>query len=143
MRLTPDASEVQQEHPMVRLCRLGTVIYSLLVVFPVPAIAAPFHQLAQDVKAQLTQPSVQARSTEAPELILWVTVMGAVAAIGTTDRQWYLTTLDRLTRRLNINTWTSLKERLGMFLWFEYTNDSDGLKLWREIEESSPFRLPE
>ncbi|KIX03592.1 uncharacterized protein Z518_07145 [Rhinocladiella mackenziei CBS 650.93] len=141
MLLTPDPSEIRQEHPMHRLSRLATVIYSLLVVFPLPAVAAPFHQLAHDVRSQLSQLSIQSRWTEAPDLILWITVMGAIAAVGSSDRTWYLSALDRLTRRLNIKTWASLKERLKMFLWFEYTNDSDGLKLWREIEESSVFRM--
>lgn len=142
MLLTPDVAGTQEEHPMHRLARLGTVIYSLLVVFPLPAIAAPFAQLAQEVRGQLSQPSVEARWSEASDLILWVTVMGAIASIGTPDRQWYLGILDRLTRRLMINTWTSMREHLRLFLWFEYTNDSDGLKLWREIEESSLDRVP-
>ncbi|KAL2392366.1 hypothetical protein ABEF93_002037 [Exophiala dermatitidis] len=144
MLLTPETPEAAQlEHPMHRLSRLATLIYSLLVVFPVPAIAAPFHRLARDVKAQLADSAVQARWTEgASDLLLWVTVMGAIAAIGSPDRQGYLARLDRLTRHLNINSWAGVKDRLKMFLWFDYTNDSDGLKLWRELEESSVFRMP-
>ena len=143
MMLTPDAVEAEHEHPMHRLTRLGTVIYSLLVVFPLPAIAAPFHRLARIVKVQLSQSSVQSRWADAPELILWVTVMGAIVAIGAPERQWYLNTLDGLTSRLGIRNWNSLRERMRMFLWFDYTNDSDGLKLWREIEETNIFRIPE
>jgi hypothetical protein len=142
MLLTPDPAEADEELPMHRLARLGTVIYSLLVVFPIPAIAAPFQQLAEEVRAQLSLPAVQARWGEAADLILWATVMGAVAAVGTPDRPWYVMTLDRLTRRLNVNTWSGIKERLRLFLWFDYTNDADGRKLWKEIEESSLDRVP-
>lgn len=138
----------EREHVLVRLSRLGTVIYSLLVVFPLPAVAAPFHRLARQVRTQLSQVALHPSSggawtddRAALDLVLWVTVMGAIAAVGSPDRQWYRTTLDDLTRRLNINTWTSMRERLRMFLWYEYTNDSDGLKLWREIEESNLFRV--
>lgn len=143
MLLTPDdaSDEARLEHPMHRLARLATIIYSLLVVFPLPAIAAPFHRLAQDVRAQLSDPPVHGRWAETADLILWATTMGAIAAIGSPDRAWYLMTLDRLTRQLGINTWAGMKERLRMFLWFDYTNDSDGLKLWRDIEESGLFRL--
>ncbi|KAJ9605320.1 hypothetical protein H2200_009977 [Cladophialophora chaetospira] len=140
--LTPLPTEELDEPPLLRLARLGTVVYSMLVVFPLPAIAAPFHRLAQDIKAQLLDPSIQAWWTEASDLILWVTAMGAIAAIGTPDRQWYRTILDELTRQLGIESWPSTRERLGMFLWYEYTNDSDGLKLWTEIEESNLFRVP-
>jgi len=142
MQLMPDASETTDEHAMCRLARLGTFVYSLLVVFPLPAVAAPFARLSSDVIVQLSLPDVQARWNEAADLILWVTVMGAIASVGTPDRAWYLATLDRLTRQLDINSWTAMKERMKLFLWFEYTNDSDGLKLWREIEESSLSRLP-
>lgn len=140
--LSPTVLEMEEEHPMHRLCRLGTLIYSILVVFPIPSVAAPFHQLARNVQSQLSQASVQSRWTEAPELILWVTVLGAIASTGSRYREWYLTTLDRLTKRLNLVTWSAMKERLGMFLWFESTNDEDGFKLWKEMEDSSPFRVP-
>ncbi|EXJ76326.1 uncharacterized protein A1O5_00834 [Cladophialophora psammophila CBS 110553] len=140
--LTPLPAEVQDEHPLLRLARLGTVVYSLLVVFPLPAIAAPFHQLARAIKTQLLDPSIQPWWTEASDLILWATAMGAIAAVGSSDRPWYRSILDELTRRLGIGSWPSMRERLGMFLWYEYTNDSDGIRLWREIEESNLFRVP-
>jgi hypothetical protein len=142
MLLSPLPPEVQDEHPLIKLSRLGTVVYSLLAVFPLPAIAAPFHRLACDIKTQLLDPTIQAWWIEASDLILWATVMGAVAAIGHPERQWYLTILDELTRQLGVDNWPSMRERLNMFLWYGYTNDSDGLKLWREIEESNLFRVP-
>lgn len=142
MCLNPLPSDPEDEQPLIRLARLGTVIYNLLVVFPLPAIAAPFHQLAHDIKAQLLDPSIPTWWREASDLILWATVMGAIAAIGSPDRQWYLTILDEFTRQLGVDSWPSMRERLGMFLWFDYTNDADGLKLWREIEESNLFRVP-
>ena len=142
MLLTPLPSEVQDEHPLMRFTRLGTVIYSLLVVFPLPSVAAPFHQLAHDVRTLLLDPSIQASWADASDLILWVTVMGAIASTGGPDRPWYRTILDELTRRLEVDSWPGMRERLGMFLWYEYTNDSDGLKLWTEIEESNLFRVP-
>ena len=140
--LTPLRAEEPDDPPLLHLSRLGTVVYSMLVVFPLPAIAAPFQRLAQDIKAQLLDPSIQAWWTEASDLILWVTAMGAIAAIGTPDREWYRTILDELTRQLGLESWPSMRERLGMFLWYVYTNDSDGLKLWTEIEESNLFRVP-
>lgn len=140
--LTPLPAEIQDEDPLMRLSRLGTVIYSLLVVFPLPAVAAPFHQLAHDVRQQLLDHSIQALWADASDLIFWVTAMGAIASIGSPDRQWYRTILDELTRRLGVDSWPAMRERLGMFLWYEYTNGSDGLKLWVELEESNLTRVP-
>ena len=142
MLLTPLLSEIQEEHLLIRLARLGTVVYSLLVVFPIPAIAAPFQQLALDIKTQLLDPSIQTWWNQATELILWTTVMGAIAATGHPERGWYRSILDEHIRQLGIDCWSSLKEHLGMFLWYGYNNDSDGLKLWTEIEESNLFRVP-
>ncbi|KIX98345.1 uncharacterized protein Z520_05646 [Fonsecaea multimorphosa CBS 102226] len=140
--LTPLPGEVQDEHPLIRLARLATVIYSLLVVFPLPAIAAPFHRLARDIQELLLDSSLQPWSNEASDLILWATAMGAIAAIGSPDRAWFCATLDDLTRRLGIGNWATMRDRLGMFLWYQYTNDSDGIRLWTEIEESNLFRVP-
>ena len=141
MLLSPPPTEERHEPALIRLSRLGTIVYSLLVVFPLPAVAAPFHRLASDIKTQLLDPNIQAWWTEASDLILWATVMGAVASIGHPDRQWYRTILDELTSRLGVEDWPSMRDRLGMFLWYGYTNDSDGLKLWREIEEANLYRV--
>ncbi|KIW58837.1 hypothetical protein, variant [Exophiala xenobiotica] len=63
--------------------------------------------------------------------------MGAISSMGTSERGWGLATLDRMTQRLSMNSWAGLKERLKVFLWFEYTDDGDGFKLLIELEETS------
>ncbi|KIW80270.1 hypothetical protein Z517_06885 [Fonsecaea pedrosoi CBS 271.37] len=140
--LTPLPDELQDEHPLLRLARLGTLVYNLLVVFPLPAIAAPFHRLARDIQKQLLDPSLRPWWNEASDLVLWAATMGAIAAIGSPDRRWYRTMLDDLTRHMDIANWSTMRDRLGIFLWYSYTNDSDGFRLWTEIEESNLFRLP-
>jgi hypothetical protein len=142
MSLTPLQLEEHDEHPLIRLARLGTVVYSLLVVFPIPAVAAPFHRLASDIKHHLLEPAIRLWWTDASLLIFWATTLGAIASIGSPDRQWYCTILDKLTTQIGAENWADVKSRLGAFLWYEYTNDSDGVKLWREIEESNFFRTP-
>jgi hypothetical protein len=141
MLLTPLPSEVQDEPLLLKIARLGTVVYSLLVVFPIPAIAAPFLRLAQDIKASLLNPALQTWSNEATDLILWTTTMGAIAAIGHPERVWYRSILHQQIDILGIDSWSTLKDRLGAFLWYGYTNDSDGRRLWTEIEESNLFRV--
>jgi hypothetical protein len=139
----PDAEKagVEQEHLLYELCRLGGMIYSLLIVFPLPPTTAPFAKLSRQIKEQLSISTVHARWSEAPQLMLWVTFMAAIASIGLSERLWYISLLDRLVGRLKVGSWAEMKELLEDFLWFGSTSDVDGFDLWKEIEHSSPFSL--
>jgi hypothetical protein len=143
MSLTPDAetAESQQECSLYELCRLAAIIYSLIVVFPLPTATAPFAKLALQVKEQISKPSIHLRWTEAPQLILWITVMAAIASVDISERSWFVLILERLINRLKLNSWAQMKEYLEDFMWFGSTSDADGLNLWKEIEDSSPFSL--
>lgn len=143
MSLAPDAETSGVEHTdlFFELCRLAAMIYSLLVVFPLPVTTAPFAMLGRQIKEQMSKSTVHARWSEAPQLMLWITFMGAIASIGSSERFWYISLLDRLIGRLKVGSWLEMKKLLEDFLWFGSTSDIDGLDLWKEIQHSSPFSV--
>jgi hypothetical protein len=143
MSLTPDAetAESQQECSLYELCRLAATIYSLIAVFPLPTTTAPFAKLALQVKEQISKPNVHLRWNEAPQLMLWIIVMAAIASVDMSERSWFVLILERLINRLKLNSWAQMKEHLEDFMWFGSTSNADGLNLWKEIEDSSPFSL--
>jgi hypothetical protein len=67
------------------------------------------------------------------ELLLWVLIMGGIAALGTTDRWWYVQQLHWLAAMLEIRTWEHLKPTLVSILWLEAPCDFEGLILWEEV----------
>ena len=131
--------DLRQEHPLYELCRLAAMVYSLTVVFPLPSTTAPFDTLEARMKYLMSNEIVAARWNEAPHLMLWITVMAAIAAVTSTDRTWLVCILDRLISRIGLKSWLEMRESLQKYLWFDSTNDVDGIRLWEEIERSSPF----
>ena len=142
MSLVPEEQATgEQQDPIYDLCRLAAMIYSLIVVFPLPVQTAPFSKLARQVKEQMSHPAVHARWSESPQLMLWITFMAAIASIGINERSWYVSTLDRLVSRLGIGSWTEVKGLLLDFLWYGSISDVDGADLWKEVQQSSPFSI--
>jgi hypothetical protein len=139
LNVDEDPDETEQEHVLYKLCQFSTSIYSLLIVFPLPPTTAPFATLAIQLKEKLSKSGVNALWDQAPQLMLWITLMGAISAIGTSERSWHVSMLVRSTRRLKINSWVEMKECLQDFLWFGSTSDVDGADLWKEIQLAPLF----
>ncbi|RVX67363.1 hypothetical protein B0A52_09144 [Exophiala mesophila] len=137
MLLAPSESGHEMLNPLHRLCWMATVVFCLLVTYPIPAVAAPFHRLAADIRLWLSHPQSRELYPQVPSFILWVMVMGAIASIGSNERQWYLKALAHMTKAMSIMDWFSLRDIMTTFLWYGDTNDIDGLNLWQDI---SPLR---
>ena len=120
-----------REASIYEAIRLATIVYSLLVTFPIPAISSPFAELSRRVKAQIPSLDFQYLQDE-PGILLWILVMAAIASINFDERRWYLKYLKQVSDRLGFSTWNELREQLRKFLWYGTTNDSDGELLWKE-----------
>ena len=67
------------------------------------------------------------------ELLLWVLVLGGIAALGTTDRRWYVQQLRWLAAILEIYSWDHLKLTMVSILWLEIPCVFKGFNLWEEV----------
>ena len=141
MSLTNDDDRVEVSHEcsIYTLCRLAATIYSLLVIFPLPTSTAPFSKLGIQIKTHLSSPIIHHRWNETPGLMIWITVMASIAAVGSRERSWYVSILDRLVARLQVSSWHQFKQHLQKFLRYGSTSDLDGVDLWKDIQQSSPF----
>lgn len=128
----------QAKSPFYLAIWSAATVYSLLVVFPIP-VADPFARLGLQIRQHLSDPAVHDRWHEADKLLLWITFMGAIATRDSAERFWYLSVLERLTNRLRISDWPSLREELQTFLWYGKTSDADGEQLWKDVQSSNPF----
>lgn len=124
---------------------LAAVAYSLIAVFPLAPNAARFDRLAHLIRQKMSDPMLGPYWSRAPDLLLWIMVVGALCAVGTRHRSWYVNALKQEQNRLGMLTWTNLRFRLTGFLWFPFTSDLDGLELWEEIQQSGyviPWESP-
>lgn len=109
--------------------RLATLIYSLLVVFPMAAHEPPFATLATLIREELLTLDLPRSSNEESGLLCWILVLGALVAIGTDERPWFVYSLSNAFH----GTWEDLKRLLEQFLWLGSTSNSDGNTLWAEM----------
>lgn len=130
-------NEQYESRDIYDLCWLVGVAYSMIAVFPLSPKAAQFDRLARLIRTRMVTPTVVERWTQAPRLVIWMTVIGALCAIGTTDRIWYIEVLRQECERLLIRHWQDLQTLLLEFLWFPLPSDTDGQELWAEVESSS------
>jgi hypothetical protein len=129
----------QLSESLLSSCWLAAAIYSLISVFPMAHWNAPFAILSRRLKVHISTNAIQERWHEISSLMLWITTMGAIGAFGLTERLWYISVLERLTHRLNIQSWDDMKIELERFLWYDNISSSDGYTIWKEIKNSSPF----
>ena len=114
--------------------RLATIIYSFLVIFPIPPVAGPFETLTRLLRRELEEHVLTDGRPERIHIQLWILMMGCIASIGLPCRPWYLSELGVFVKIAKVNSWQSLQAILQTFLWHPGTNNIDGLDIWDEIE---------
>lgn len=121
--------------PKYEACRLGLVTYSLLVLFPVPLMTEPYPDLAKLLRLELDLIQLDL-SFWMPdlELLLWLLLMGGIAALGTDDRWWYVRQVHWLIKILEITSWEHLKVTMASVLWLDSPCDFEGLAIWEETQ---------
>ncbi|KAL2819262.1 hypothetical protein BDW59DRAFT_181675 [Aspergillus cavernicola] len=116
--------------------RLGLIAYSLLILFPVPLTTDPHPRLADLLRyeLELTQMKLDIWMPMV-ELLLWVLVLGGVAAVGTVHRPWYVDQIQWLSVVIGIESWEQLKDTMASILWLDSACDIEGLILWEEVQD--------
>jgi hypothetical protein len=114
-------------------CRLATLIYSNMVIFPYPACSGVPSRLAIQMRKALDCCSTYLCWEEEPLTMLWLTVMGGITATDRIDKQWYARKLRLLCSEIlqgRVPTWQACTEVLETYLWWQYICDEPGRELW-------------
>lgn len=125
-----------QAHKTYEACRLGAMIYSMLVVFPLPAANRPFRRLSGMVKTALVESGTPVSWHSSPELLLWILVLGGIAAQNTEERPWFINTINGAAGMAAVSSWEELKQVMTTVMWMDSVCDLGGQTLWNEISES-------
>lgn len=109
--------------------RLASLIYSLLVTFPLPYIMGTFQRLVTGLRLALGQWDGDDNA------LIWALMMGGIGAIGIDEeRQWFVERLQELISKAQLRSWDELRTILKNVLWYEDTNGKDGLELWLQSQ---------
>jgi hypothetical protein len=116
-------------------CRLTGLIFGIAVVFPIPKTYDLLRTLSQRLQASIEKFEIfRSKSFEVQYVLLWMLMLGGIAALDKAERPWFVSQLVRLVRILRID-WDSVGEIMESFLWLESACGSGGRLLWSEVME--------
>ncbi|EER44707.1 conserved hypothetical protein [Histoplasma capsulatum var. duboisii H88] len=124
--------------------RLTALIYSMLVIYPLPPAKRPFPRLCRMLKAALVAadignitPNDSCRNyhcwTGAAEMLLWVTMLGTMAARNTPSEDWYVERCRDVMRFVGVRSWEQLKAVMITVMWMDCVCDMGGMAVWLEV----------
>lgn len=136
----PPGIQIAGRDPMGLLlydaCRIAALIFCLGVVFPLPYETSPLPVLADKLKQELEKilkiPWPLLESRRENDVLLWVVVMGGIAAAGTGKRPWFAAQIRDLARKNGVRGWSELAIIMERMLWLGSTCDHAGRELWDE-----------
>jgi hypothetical protein len=122
-----------QECDIYDCCRIGGLLYSLGVLFPLPpSTGAPLRllkmtkQIVQDVRLETCLHG-------GSRVVIWVLVLAGIMAQNTLERPWFLRRMRPILAMEGIKTWSELKNVLNMFLWMDSACDEPARCLFEEL----------
>jgi hypothetical protein len=127
----PPASTISHHfiHPLHAItyeaCRLASWIFAVGVIFPVPAQSTPLARLAQQLQGVLRDPDASGLWTSPQTRIplLWILVLGGIAATQMPERPFFASALGQTLRRSGISSWLGVKRVLEIMLWYDMACD--------------------
>ncbi|KAJ9608757.1 hypothetical protein H2200_006528 [Cladophialophora chaetospira] len=124
-----------QQAIMFNAVRHALIVYSLIAVFPLPLPSAPFPVLADRLDSDISQLLQDGQGATSATLLLWLSSMAALAAIGTPKRVPLVTLTAHFCQHLHISDWESMQATLQDFLWAGEISDFDGMYLFLEVQK--------
>ena len=123
-----------QANYMYEVCRIAALIYSNIVIFPLPPAAGVHTNLVFRLKKLLTLviPSCPAAYLH---IILWAITLGGISTGSSSDRVWFLCRFAQVSTKLGLYTWSRIQECLSSLLWLEFVCEKEGRQLWLGARE--------
>jgi hypothetical protein len=84
-------------------CRLTALIYSVAVVFPVPNSHSVLQELVRRLIIVMGVLDIRTFGVELGGVLLWMLVLGGIAALDTLERHWFTLQFAWIVRRLDID----------------------------------------
>lgn len=120
---------------MYESVRLAGIIFSAAVTFPMPPYQGIFRRLAGRLKTVLEESKLDKCWQLYPKTLLWVLILGGIAALNSEERSWYVRTLAVISQSLGILEWEDVVEEMVPYLWLDSACDTGGRMLWAAVAE--------
>ena len=114
-------------------CRLATLIFSDMVLFPLPPTQRLKPRLALLLHQALEAGKLLSGWELHAQIYVWMLTLGAIAASFTPERTWYMDQLMELIETLGIQDWSTIESICCRFLWWKPVCNEPGQRLWDEM----------
>ncbi|KAH7419574.1 hypothetical protein BKA64DRAFT_651173 [Cadophora sp. MPI-SDFR-AT-0126] len=113
--------------------RHAVMIYSVAVTFPLPPLTGVFGKLATALKNVMETSKFDPCWQLCPKTLLWILVLGGIAASDTNERSWYVQNVEAVSGALKLSEWNDVVKNIEEYLWLESACDNGGRILWDEV----------
>jgi Fungal specific transcription factor domain len=113
-------------------CHLTAMIFSIAVIFPIPSTYDVLQTLVRELIASLEVTDIESYSEDCSGVLLWMLVLGGIAALDKPERPWFVSNLVLSVERLKLD-WDGAEAILKTFLWLESACSPGGRQLWDEV----------
>jgi hypothetical protein len=132
LNLSPDTPSLQPN--LYECCRLAAMIFGVAVIYPLPNTYDILQVLVRDLSASLEVTDIESNSTDFFGLLLWIYVLGGIAALEKPERSWFVSNLALLSHIGGFKlVWEDAEDIVRTFLWLESACSPGGRQLWDEV----------
>lgn len=134
-----DASS--EELTIAEVCRISALIFSDMVLFPLPATQKVKPMLAVRLKSLLARCAIKCPSQAQLRTLAWATMLGCIASTFAVEHDWFLRQLSIHLSTLSIMDWPKLRQLCSTFLWWPSVCDPPGRVVWSEVQSLKEVKL--
>ena len=129
------------ELAMAEICRISGLIFSDMVLFPLPATQKVKPFFATRLKSLLVTWDVECPSDAQQRMLAWATMLGCIASTFAAEHDWFLQQLGMHLSKLVILDWPKLRQLCSSFLWWPPVCDPPGRVVWSEVRSLKDVKL--
>ena len=136
------APSITTQDALLEACRLSGLIFSDMVLFPIPWGTGVKPRLASQLHTTLRLPCLDAIRRETRgihrDLVIWVLYLGSIAAFLTIHEEWYIQELSEMLDHdllSSDNGFDRICVLMNRFLWWEYVCNQPGERIWRLLRD--------
>ena len=129
------SAESTADDSIYEICRLGGLIYSDMVLFPLPACTGVKPRLVAEMRDVLeTASRVSLLDAETLELVLWATFLATVAATFSQDREWFVFKVASLMVKSVVPfNFDRFRNMMQNYLWWAPVLDEPASAIWNDV----------
>ena len=118
-----------------RSCRSAAFVYIYAALRDVPLGGRLFDKFVERLRSALDHPGFMlAWSNSHPSMLLWVLVLGSLAATGRPERSWFVSQFVGVCMILNLQSLQEMLRVLQNITWVKGFHEGLVEKLWTEVE---------